>query len=136
MVRLAMNLVALTALPRIPGSKLSKAAPLALGIVSIVAVAIAVAAQANAESFTFYPDRASFLAAAGSSITDDYTAYGVVPGVAPLQLSDAEMSAVLVKAEAPELALVHRWLDNWQGVGLLTVGAASHRLRSRLTPVR
>ena len=26
------------------------------------------------------------------------------------------------KAEAPELALFHRWLDNWHGVGLLAVG--------------
>ena len=34
----------------------------------------------------------------------------------------AALAAVLVKAEAPELALVHRWLDNWRGVGLLAVG--------------
>jgi hypothetical protein len=67
----------------------------ALVIVSIVAVALSGAARANAEPFTFYADRASFLAAVGESITDDYTAYGVVPGAAPLQLTDAEMSAVL-----------------------------------------
>ena len=30
----------------------------------------------------------------------------------------AALAAVLVQAEAPELALVHRWLDNWHGVGL------------------
>jgi hypothetical protein len=111
MVRLAMNLIALIALPRILGSKLSKAAPLALAIVSIVVVAMSVASQANAEPFTFYPDRASFLAAVGSSITDDYTAYGVVPGAAPLQLSDAEMSAVLGETayestSVPDLNLV------------------------------
>jgi len=29
---------------------------------------------------------------------------------------------VLVQAEALELALVHRWLDNWRGVGLPAVG--------------
>jgi hypothetical protein len=34
----------------------------------------------------------------------------------------AALAAVLVQAEAPELALVHRWLDNWRGVGLLAVG--------------
>jgi hypothetical protein len=53
----------------------------ALVIVSIVAVALSGAARANAEPFTFYADRASFLAAVGESITDDYTAYGVVPVV-------------------------------------------------------
>jgi hypothetical protein len=31
----------------------------------------------------------------------------------------AALAAVLVQDEAPELALVHRWLDNWRGVGLL-----------------
>jgi hypothetical protein len=31
----------------------------------------------------------------------------------------AALAAVLVQADAPELALVHRWLDNWRGVGLL-----------------
>jgi len=34
----------------------------------------------------------------------------------------AALAATLVQAEAPELALVHRWLDNWHGVGLLTAG--------------
>lgn len=38
----------------------------------------------------------------------------------------AALAAVLVKAEAPELALVHQWLDNWHGVGLLAVGL--HRI--------
>ena len=38
----------------------------------------------------------------------------------------AALAAVLVQAEAPELALVHRWLDNWRGVGLLAVGL--HRI--------
>ena len=35
----------------------------------------------------------------------------------------AALVAVLVNVdEAPELALVHRWLDSWRGVGLLAVG--------------
>jgi hypothetical protein len=34
----------------------------------------------------------------------------------------AALAAVLIKAEAPELALVHHWLDGWRGVGLLAVG--------------
>jgi hypothetical protein len=34
----------------------------------------------------------------------------------------AALAAVVVEGEAPELALVHRWLDNWHGVGLLAVG--------------
>ena len=34
----------------------------------------------------------------------------------------AALAAVLVQADAPELALVYRWLDNWRGVGLLAVG--------------
>jgi hypothetical protein len=29
---------------------------------------------------------------------------------------------VLVKADAPELRLVHRWLDSWAGIGLIVVG--------------
>jgi hypothetical protein len=39
----------------------------------------------------------------------------------------AALAAALVQAEAPELALVHQWLDNWRGVGLLAVGL--HRSR-------
>jgi hypothetical protein len=34
----------------------------------------------------------------------------------------AALAAALVQAEAPELTLVHQWLDNWHGVGLLAVG--------------
>src|SRR5262245_20211724 len=34
----------------------------------------------------------------------------------------AALAAVLVQADAPELALVHGWLDSWGGVGLLAVG--------------
>ena len=38
----------------------------------------------------------------------------------------AALAAVLVRAQAPELALVHRWLDSWAGIWLLVVGMA-HR---------
>jgi hypothetical protein len=34
----------------------------------------------------------------------------------------AALSAVLVPAYAPELALVHRWLDSWSGIGLVSAG--------------
>jgi hypothetical protein len=36
----------------------------------------------------------------------------------------AALAAVLVKADAPELRLVHRWLDSWAGIGLVVVGMA------------
>jgi hypothetical protein len=38
----------------------------------------------------------------------------------------AVLAAVLVQVEAPELTLVHQWLDSWRGVGLLAVGL--HRI--------
>jgi hypothetical protein len=34
------------------------------------------------------------------------------------------MAAVVIRAHAPELALVHRWLDSWSGIGLVVVGMA------------
>jgi len=85
---------------------------LALAILcSIVAVTLSVAAPANAEPFRFYSDKASFLAAVGTSITDDYSAYGIAAGGTPLQLSDAQMSAVLGETvyestSSPDLNLV------------------------------
>src|SRR4029450_115405 len=51
---------------------------------------------------------------------------GLVELTATARRPRAALAAVLVQAEAPELALVHRWLDNWHGVGLLTVGL--HRI--------
>jgi hypothetical protein len=36
----------------------------------------------------------------------------------------AALAAVLVHAAAPELALVHRWLDSWAGIGLVVAGMA------------
>jgi hypothetical protein len=38
----------------------------------------------------------------------------------------AALAAVLVKANAPELKLVHDLLDSWSGIGLVVVGMA-HR---------
>jgi hypothetical protein len=54
---------------------------------------LSVATDANAGPTVFYADRAPFLAAVGPSITDDYSSYG--PPGSSVQLSDAEMSAVL-----------------------------------------
>jgi len=34
----------------------------------------------------------------------------------------AALAAVLVQPGAPELALVHKWLDSWRGIGLLAGG--------------
>ena len=34
----------------------------------------------------------------------------------------AALAAVLVTYPAPELQVVHRWLDSWTGVGLLAAG--------------
>jgi hypothetical protein len=34
----------------------------------------------------------------------------------------AALAAVLVHADAPELRLVHRWLDSWSGIGLVVDG--------------
>jgi hypothetical protein len=35
----------------------------------------------------------------------------------------------------PELQLLHRWLDNWTGVGLITVGVERHRMRLSLSHI-
>ena len=34
----------------------------------------------------------------------------------------AALAAVLIRGHTPELALVHRWLDSWSGIGLIVVG--------------
>jgi hypothetical protein len=36
----------------------------------------------------------------------------------------AALAAVLVRVDAPELRLVHNWLDAWSGIGLIVVGMA------------
>jgi hypothetical protein len=35
----------------------------------------------------------------------------------------------------PELRLLHRWLDNWTGVGLITVGVERHGMRLSLSHI-
>jgi hypothetical protein len=35
---------------------------------------------------------------------------------------------VLVRADAPELRLVHDWLDSWSGIGLIIVGMSHQGL--------
>jgi hypothetical protein len=45
----------------------------------------------------------------------------------------AGLAAVLVNAPAPELALVHRWLDTWAGLGLVVAGMARQRWDLQLT---
>jgi hypothetical protein len=45
----------------------------------------------------------------------------------------AALAAVLVRGPAPELALVHRWLANWMGVGLITVRIKRQGLRLPLS---
>ena len=39
---------------------------------------------------------------------------------------------MLVRAHAPELALVHRWLDSWSGIGLIVVGMQRQGFRLSL----
>jgi hypothetical protein len=34
----------------------------------------------------------------------------------------AALAAVLVRDNAPELQLMHEWLDNWSGIGLVIAG--------------
>jgi hypothetical protein len=34
----------------------------------------------------------------------------------------AALAAVLVRDDAPELRLVHDWLDSWSGIGLIIAG--------------
>jgi hypothetical protein len=36
---------------------------------------------------------------------------------------------------APELRLLHRWLDTWQGIGLITVGVERHGYRLSLSHI-
>ena len=35
----------------------------------------------------------------------------------------------------PELQPLHRWLDTWTGVGLITVGVERHRMRLSLSHI-
>jgi len=38
----------------------------------------------------------------------------------------AALAALPVKSRAPELALVHAWLDSWSGLGAIVVGMQRH----------
>jgi hypothetical protein len=41
----------------------------------------------------------------------------------------AALAAVLVRDNAPELKLVHDWLDSWSGIGLIVVGMSHQASR-------
>jgi hypothetical protein len=45
----------------------------------------------------------------------------------------AALVALRVKESMPELAMMHRWLDNWEGVGLITTGMERQGYRLHLT---
>jgi hypothetical protein len=64
-------------------------AVLALGVATLVTTQ-----SATAIPTTYYSDRAIFLSAVRQSLTDDYSEYTATPD-SPIQLTDAEMSAVL-----------------------------------------
>ena len=48
-------------------------------------------------------------------------------------LLSAALAALRVKASEPELVAVHRWLDNWSGVGLVATGMERQGYRLHLT---
>jgi len=45
----------------------------------------------------------------------------------------AAPAALRVRTSEPELALVHRWLDNWAGLGLIATGMERQGFRLHLT---
>src|SRR5881628_2263562 len=45
----------------------------------------------------------------------------------------AALAAVRVKTDAPELAILHAWLDSWSGLGLVVVGMQRHGYDLTLT---
>ena len=47
----------------------------------------------------------------------------------------AALAALRVKTSEPELAAVHRWLDNWTGLGLIATGMERQGYRLHLTNV-
>ncbi len=47
----------------------------------------------------------------------------------------AALAAMRVKTDAPELAILHAWLDSWSGLGLVVVGMQRHGYDLTLTPI-
>jgi len=47
----------------------------------------------------------------------------------------AALAFLRLPPRAPELRLLHRWLDSWTGVGLITVGVERQGLRLSLSHV-
>jgi hypothetical protein len=47
----------------------------------------------------------------------------------------AALGFLRVPPRAPELRLLHRWLDSWTGVGLITVGVERQGLRLSLSHI-
>src|SRR5438876_10191154 len=45
----------------------------------------------------------------------------------------AALAAMRVKTDAPELAILHAWLDSWSGLGLVVVGMQRHGYDLTLT---
>jgi hypothetical protein len=50
-------------------------------------------------------------------------------------VSSSPLAALRVKTREPELQAVHRWLDNWTGLGLIAVGMERQGYRLHLTNV-
>jgi hypothetical protein len=44
----------------------------------------------------------------------------------------AALGFLRLRPTEPELQLLHRWLDTWSGVGLITVGVERHGMRLSL----
>jgi hypothetical protein len=55
--------------------------------------------------------------------------------VASPPLLTAALAALRVKPSEPELAMVHRWLDNWTGLGHIVTGMARQGFKMHLTNV-
>ena len=47
----------------------------------------------------------------------------------------AALAFLRLPPRAPELRLLHRWLDNWSGVGLIVVGVERQGLRLSLSHI-
>ena len=51
------------------------------------------------------------------------------------RLLRAALGFLAVEPRAPELQLLHRWADNWRGVGDVVVGMERHGYRLHLTNI-